>query len=118
MKQGMDKWIDRAGLVAEGAARATSAIVSKGREKMDKMALNARLAKLHRQLGALVYMLHKNGEENQPMIQWYVGEIDRIKLKLAELDLPDTQPDFTVYGAPTPAEEGEEDAMFCGGGQL
>ena len=106
-----NKVIDTASRLADQAARATGRLVAKGQDKVDQMALQARLAKLHRQLGALVYSQKASGDENEAMVDWYIAEITRVKKRLA------------AYGAPRPdnvtVAEGEgvqEDAMFCGGG--
>ena len=113
MKQGFDKLLDTAGQVADSAVKTTGKLVAKGRDKAEEVALRSRLAKVHRQLGALVYSLRKNGEENEPMVEWYIGEIDRLKGRINALQNPPADP-VRVYGD---YKDGgaQEDAMFRGG---
>ncbi|NLW79141.1 MAG: hypothetical protein GXY32_07005 [Ruminococcaceae bacterium] len=116
MNQSRSSFLDVAGQVAEGAVRLTGEVVARGRDKVDQMALNGRLMKLHRQLGALVYSQKKTGREDEQMLDWYIAEIDRVKRRLAALEMRDEQ-DFTVYDARRPDAEDDAEAMFRAGGQ-
>ncbi len=107
----LDQVMDKAGRIAQQAVLTTGRLASKGREKMDQVALQARLAKLHRQLGALVYSLRVNGDENEAMVAWYVAEITRVKKRLAAYNTP--RPNNVTVAA---GEGVQEDAMFRGGG--
>ncbi len=113
---GFDKFMETAGSVASGAGKMAGELVSKGHDKASELALNARIAKLHRQLGALIYALRKNGEENEPMIQWYMDEIDRLKAQMPGAHPGGEGPgsDIRFYG-PTGGGEDKGDAMFRGG---
>lgn len=111
----IDRIVEKAGQMAGSAARGAGALMGKGRDKVDQMALQAKLSKTHRQLGALVYALHKNGDENEAMVAWYVEEIDRIKARLARYE-KQSEDNITVFGVEEAAAEVAEDAMFCGGG--
>lgn len=116
MGDSFDKWVDKAGKVAGEAIRATGDLVNKGYDKAEKVAMQNKLSKLYRQLGALVYALEKNNEENDAMIGWYIGEIDRLKQKMA--GPPTSAPaDMHVYGDEDDAPGEEKDAMFCGDGE-
>lgn len=116
MNQSKSSFLDVAGQVAEGAVRLTGEMMARGRDKVDQMALNARLMKLHRQLGALVYNQKKTGREDEQMLNWYITEIDRVKRRLAALEVRDEQ-DFTVYDARQPGVEDDAGAMFRADGQ-
>lgn len=104
----LDKFTQTAGAMAEGAVKATSKLVNKGKEKADQVNLNTKLSKLYRQMGALVYSQRKTGQEDETMLAWYTAEIDKIKAELAVYDMPET--DSVVDFAP---KEAPEDAMFC-----
>ena len=43
------------------------------------------LSKAQRQLGALVYSLHKSGEENQPLVDKYIEHIASIEAAIEEI---------------------------------
>ena len=45
----------------------------------------ARLSKAQRQLGALVYSLHKAGEENQPLVDKYIDAVAEVEKSIEEL---------------------------------
>ncbi|MDL2219696.1 hypothetical protein LJC04_05125 [Ruminococcaceae bacterium OttesenSCG-928-O06] len=115
MQDSFDRMVDTAGRMADAAVKTTASLVNKGRDKAEQVALQAKLAKLHRQLGALVYALHKSGEENDEMVQWYIREMDSVHRKLADLQQPPAEEEIIVA---TPAAKGAEDdgdAMFRGG---
>lgn len=119
MANTLDKWMETAGNVASGAVKATEDLVHKGYDKANELALSAKIAKMHRQLGALIYALRKNGEDNEPMIQWYVEEIDRLKAQMPagrkwEDNMPDS-PDSDIHRYGADAPEDGEDAMFRSG---
>ena len=113
MKQGLDKLFDMGNKVAEAAAKTTSKVVGLGRDRVEIYTLQTRLSKAQKQLGALVYMLHKTGQENAPMIDHYIQEIDRLKMQLAILDAP-AEDTVSMTECPTCGAEVVQDAMFCG----
>ena len=71
-------------------------LAGKGKSQLDLINQQARLSKAQRQLGALVYSLHKSGEENQPLVDKYIEAIDEIEDAIAE-----------IKAQMTPAEEAE-----------
>ena len=112
MKEGFDKFIETAGRAVDAAAKKTNGLVDKGKEKVEIYSLQAKLSKAERQLGALVYMLRKTGQENEPMIKHYVDEIDVAKARIA--DLSGTGGPRAASGVcASCGEEGQEGAMFC-----
>ena len=110
----LDTIVVKAGQVAGGVARVSRDLVSKGRDRADKLALQARLSRLYRQLGALVYTQKKSGSEDEAMISWYVAELDTLKEKLAKYEDDTVISAAAGDGAEKKAEE-KEDAMFRGG---
>lgn len=117
MASTFDKFMDTAGKVADAAVKGTATLVNKGRDKAEEMALQSKLGKLQRQLGSLIYALRKNGEENEPMVAWYITELDRINAKLAALGAGgDDDDDFKVYDhTPPSGTEAGDNAFFRDG---
>ena len=110
MKNTVDSLLQAAATVADSAMKATAELTEKGKRRIDQGVLQNRLGKLQKQLGALVYTLQKSGESNQPMIEHYVAEIDRVKELLAEYGEPDLEKEDPVCTC----TEVKEDAVFCG----
>ena len=52
---------------------------------MELIKQQGKLAKAERQLGALVYSLHKNGEENQPLVDKYLDAIAEVEAAIETL---------------------------------
>ncbi len=113
MSESLERFLDRAGQVAGATAKAATEAAGRGRDKAEQLALQARMAKMERQLGALVYALRKNDEENEAMVGWYVSEIDRLQAKIADLNTPKRR-SGGVHVA-KPAAEEPEGAMFRDG---
>lgn len=83
------KLADQAAKVA-GEAFEQSKVVAgeamdKGKKKMEELSLEGELSKAQKQLGSLVYIMHKTGEENPELLQQYFAEIEAIEEKLANL---------------------------------
>ncbi len=113
MKQGLDRLADTAGRMADKAAKVTTSVVEKGKDKVEIFQLQQRLSKAQKQLGALVYMLRKTGQENAPMIEHYVREIDDLKAQIEFLQPMATENELHVHECPSCGAEGMENAMFC-----
>ncbi len=112
MKSGLDKILETAGKMADTAMKTTGALVDKSKEKVEVYSLQGKLAKAERQLGALVYMLRKTGQENEPMIKHYIDEIDVTKARIADIS-GEGSIAREVSACPSCGEEGQEGAMFC-----
>ena len=107
---------------------ATGELVEKGKKQVDILSLENKLAKAQRQLGALVYSLHKSGEENQPLLDKYLENIEEIHARIeaikarmtpAEADeaaktAADTADVVETAEAAAPEEETEEEDEFAG----
>ena len=74
-------------------------IADKGKNQLELLNQQARLSKAQRQLGALVYSLHKAGEENQPLVDKYIEAIAEIEKNIEE-----------IKARMTPAERAEAEA--------
>lgn len=89
--------IKEQGLQLVGTAKKTALdLAGKGKNQLDLLNQQARLSKAQRQLGALVYNLHKSGEENQELIDRYIAAIDEVEQAIAD-----------IKGKMTPAEVAE-----------
>ena len=60
-------------------------LADKGKNQLDLINQQAQLSKAQRQLGALVYSLHKSGEENQPLVDKYIEHIASIEAAIEEI---------------------------------
>lgn len=110
----IDRLADMCAVTADKCAKATSSIVAEGKKKMDVIALNKHIAKAQRQLGALVYSLHKSGEKNTLLVKRHLDNIDELCTELKKLtggeDDYSDKPCCEVCGT-----EVSEDALFCNG---
>ena len=60
-------------------------LADKGKNQLDLINQQTQLSKAQRQLGALVYTLHKSGEENQPLVEKYIEHIASIEAAIEEI---------------------------------
>ena len=67
------------------AKKTAQDLADKGKNQLDLMNQQARLSKAQRQLGALVYSLHKAGEENQPWVDKYIEAIAEVEKAIEEI---------------------------------
>ena len=89
------------------AYKAAMDIADKGKNQLDLASQQNRLAKAQRQLGALVYSLHKAEEENQPLVDKYIENIAEIEKAIEEIKARMT-PD---EAAAAEAAEAEQEAL-------
>ncbi len=82
MKQDFEKVMETAGYVVDKAAHQAALAAQSGRGHVELYQLKRRLAKSQKQLGALVYMLNKTGQDSEPMVEHYINEIDDLKAKI------------------------------------
>lgn len=110
-----------AATLADEAAKATGVLVQKGKKQVDHMTLETKLSRAQRQLGALVYSLHKNGEQNDALVERYIAAVAAVEKELAELDgAPDAKDaaesvDAKVTVCPQCGAEVDPHAIFCPG---
>lgn len=130
-----DRILETGANLVDSAKKTAVDLAQKGKKQADLLAAQAKQAKAERQLGALVYSLAKNAEENQLLVQKYVdaiaaieAEINELKKEVPEAEAPEAgEPAAAPESAPeaeTPAAkktcpqcgaEVEEDALFCNG---
>ena len=92
------------------AYKAAMDIADKGKNQLDLASQQNRLAKAQRQLGALVYSLHKADEENQPLVDKYIEMIDTIEQEITRLKATLTPVEAAEVDYEAPMEEAEEAA--------
>ena len=83
----------------DNAKKTAMDLADKGKNQMELLNQQARLSKAQRQLGALVYSLHKSGEENQPLVDKYIEAIEDVENTIEE-----------IHSRMSPAERAEADA--------
>lgn len=105
--------------LVDSAKKTAQDLADKGKNKLDLLNQQARLSKAQRQLGALVYSLHKAGEENPALVEKYIDAvaevekaIEEIKANMTEDERAEVEAQETVEAAEdaaeAPAEEEEE----------
>lgn len=85
--------------IMDTAKKTAIDIADKGKNQLELLNQQARLSKSQRQLGVLVYSLHKAGEENQPLVDKYIEAIAEIEKNIEE-----------IKAHMTPAERAEAEA--------
>ena len=105
--------------VADKVAKVTGEYIEKGKEKITELSLENELSKAYKQLGSLVYAMHKSGETNEDLFAMYIDEIAEIENKLEELraEAGDTYaepvtPEVVKYCPSCGTESSVEDS-FC-----
>lgn len=97
------------------AKKTAQDIADKGKNQLELLNQQARLSKAQRQLGALVYSLHKAGEENQPLVDKYIDAVAEVEKTIEELKAnmtpeecaacePEEEEQFVVDEPAAPAE--------------
>ena len=82
------------------AKKAAQELADKGKKQLELLNQQARLSKAQRQLGALVYSLHKAGEENQPLVDKYIAAVAEVEKAIED-----------IKAAMTPEERAEAEAQ-------
>ena len=82
------------------AKKAVQELADKGKNQLELLNQQARLSKAQRQLGALVYSLHKAGEENQPLVDKYIAAVAEVEKAIED-----------IKAAMTPEERAEAEAQ-------
>ena len=104
------------------AKKTAQDIADKGKNQLELLNQQARLSKAQRQLGALVYSLHKAGEENQPLVDKYIDAVAEVEKTIEELKAnmtpeecaacePEEEEQFVVDESAAPAEEAAEEEI-------
>ena len=131
-----DKILRAGSKAAESAKKTAAELADKGKKQVNLVNEQSKLARAQRQLGALVYSLHVNGEENQPLVEKYIQAISDIEANIealkaagitapeeekeapivevdAEEAKPETEEAPAAHVCPQCGAEVEENALFC-----
>ena len=119
-----DNLLENSAKVADKVAKVTGEYIDKGKEKINELSLENELSKAQKQLGALVYALHKNGESNNELVEQYIEEIAKIEAQLEKVRAEDEaegtvvidiEPDEVkeVKFCPTCGKDVDSDDVFC-----
>ena len=80
-----DNLLENSAKMADKVVKVTGEYIDKGKEKINELSLENELSKAQKQLGALVYALHKTGESNDELVNQYIEEIAKIEKQLEEV---------------------------------
>ena len=80
-----DNLLENSAKMADKVVKVTGEYIDKGKEKINELSLENELSKAQKQLGALVYALHKTGESNEELGNQYIEEIAKIEKQLEEV---------------------------------
>lgn len=119
----IDRILEAGAKAVDTAKKTATDLAREGKRQTDLLALQGKKAKAERQLGALVYSLAKNGEENRPLVEKYIAAIGALDDKIHELknrsaaegEAPIDVPETPTKTCPQCGCEVEEDALFCSG---
>lgn len=100
--------------LVDSAKKTAQDLADKGKNKLDLLNQQARLSKAQRQLGALVYSLHKAGEENPALVEKYIDAvaevekaIEEIKANMTDDERAEVEAQETAEPEAAPAEDEE-----------
>lgn len=91
--------------LVDTAKKTAQDLADKGKNQLDLINQQARLSKAQRQLGALVYSLHKAGEENQPLVDKYIEAVAEIEKTIEEIKANMTPEEYMAAQAEAEDEE-------------
>ena len=75
----------------DSAKKTAQDLADKGKNKLDLLNQQARLSKAQRQLGALVYSLHKAGEENPALVEKYIDAVAEVEKAIEEAGMTEDE---------------------------
>lgn len=114
-----DKIKQSASILADTAVKTGADLYAKGKKQVSLMALDTKLSKAQRQLGALVYSLHKSGETNDELVARYMETIAAVESEIAALQANPSAAAVTGGVAtvlcPQCGAEVDPNAIFCPG---
>ncbi len=94
--------------LVDSAKKTAQDLADKGKNKLDLLNQQARLSKAQRQLGALVYSLHKAGEENPALVEKYIDAVAEVEKAIEEIKANMTEDERAEVEAQEAAEAAEE----------
>lgn len=96
----------------DSAKKTAQDLADKGKNKLDLLNQQARLSKAQRQLGALVYSLHKAGEENPALVEKYIDAVAEVEKAIEDIKANMTEDERAEVEAQEAAEaDAEEPAV-------
>lgn len=126
----LDRILETGAKVVDSAKKTAVDLAQRGKKQADLLTAQAKQAKAERQLGALVYSLAKNGEQNDLLVRKYIDAIASIEAEIESLK-QQVPVEEAAPAAPAAAEEPaspaapvtcpqcgaevEADALFCNG---
>ena len=96
--------------LVDSAKKTAQDLADKGKNKLDLLNQQARLSKAQRQLGALVYSLHKAGEENPALVEKYIDAVAEVEKANEEIKANMTDDERAEVEAQEAAENTESEA--------
>jgi len=90
-----DNLLESSAKMADKVAKVTGEYIDKGKDKINELSLENEIGKAYKQLGALVYALHKSGETNDELVNQYIEDIAKIEAQLEEMR-KEAEPSGTV----------------------
>ena len=94
--------------LVDSAKKTAQDLADKGKNKLDLLNQQARLSKAQRQLGALVYSLHKAGEENPALVEKYIDAVAEVEKDIEEIKASMTEDERAEVEAQEAADAAEE----------
>ncbi len=94
--------------LVDSAKKTAQDLADKGKNKLDLLNQQARLSKAQRQLGALVYSLHKAGEENPALVEKYIDAVAEVEKAIEEIKADMTEDERAEVEAQEAADAAEE----------
>ena len=94
--------------LVDSAKKTAQDLADKGKNKLDLLNQQARLSKAQRQLGALVYSLHKAGEENPALVEKYINAVAEVEKAIEEIKAGMTEDERAEVEAQEAADAAEE----------
>ena len=95
---------------AEKGKNAALDLAEKGRTQAKIVNAQSKLYKAQRQLGALVYSLHKAGEENPALVEKYIDAVAEVEKAIEEIKANMTDDERAEVEAQEAAENTEPEA--------
>ena len=93
----------------DSAKKTAQDLADKGKNKLDLLNQQARLSKAQRQLGALVYSLHKAGEENPALVEKYIDAVAEVEKAIEDIKANMTEDERAEVEAQEAAEAAAEE---------
>lgn len=94
--------------LVDSAKKTAQDLADKGKNKLDLLNQQARLSKAQRQLGALVYSLHKAGEENPALVEKYIDAVAEVEKAIEEIKASMTEDERAEVEAQEAADTAED----------